>query len=365
LPKIPAVFGYCSDQPIGAALRMQKVLRSVERGNASPTKEEKMRRLLGTALTVLVLIAGSAWAQDYPDRPVTWIVGQTPGGTTDTLARIFAAAMSKEFGQEIIVENRPGAGSTVGMQVVAEAEPDGYTLAVPSQSAFAISPLVIPTVAYDPLEDFAAVYNFAAVPLGLVVNAELGPKTLDELVALAKEKSGELNYSSGGTGTGSHFAGASFVTYAGISGDVVHIPYQGGSQASVAAASGETQFYVGPLAGNMMGVIDAKEVIPLAVSGNKRVAALPDVPTFAEAGLPEYKLVSWYGLAAPAGTPKEIVDKLNATANAVAQTPEVIGALAAQGIEPIQNTPEEFTEQIKGDVASFKKLVDDGVVKLK
>jgi tripartite-type tricarboxylate transporter receptor subunit TctC len=311
-----------------------------------------------------MLLAGPAWAQDYPIRPITWIVGQTPGGTTDTVARIFAAAMSKELGQEIVVENRPGAGSTVGMQAVAEAKPDGYTLAVPSQSAFAISPLVIPSVAYDPLEDFEAVYNFAAVPLGLVVNAELGPKTLEELVALAKERPGELNYSSGGTGTGSHFAGASFVTYAGIADDVVHIPYQGGSQASVAAASGETQFYVGPLAGNMMGVIDAKEVIPLAVSGTKRVAALPDVPTFAEAGLPEYKLVSWYGLAAPAGTPKEIIDKLNATANAVARTPEVIKALAAQGIEPIQNTPEEFAAQIKDDVANFKKLVDDGVVKL-
>jgi tripartite-type tricarboxylate transporter receptor subunit TctC len=327
-------------------------------------KEKKMKKLFGTALSAVMLLAGAAWAQDYPNQPITWIVGQTPGGTTDTLARIFAAAMSKELGQEIVVENRPGAGSTVGMQAVADAEPDGYTLAVPSQSAFAISPLVIPSVAYDPLEDFEPVYNFAAVPLGLVVNAKLGPKTLKELVDLAREKPGELNYSSGGTGTGSHFAGASFVTYAGIADDVVHIPYQGGSQASVAAAAGETQFYVGPLAGNMMGVIDAKEVIPLAVSGKKRVAALPDVPTFAEAGLPQYKLVSWYGLAAPAGTPKEIIEKLNATANAVAQTQEVIEALAAQGIEPIQNTPEEFAEQIKDDVADFKKLVDDGVVKL-
>jgi tripartite-type tricarboxylate transporter receptor subunit TctC len=200
--------------------------------------------------------------------------------------------------------------------------------------------------------------------MGLVVNKDLGPTSIEELVALAKEKSGELNYSSGGTGTTSHFAGAMIASYAGIADDTVHIPYQGGSQASVAAGSGEVQFYTGPLAGNMMGVIDGGKVLPLAVSGKKRVEKLPDVPTFAEAGVPEYTLVGWFGIVAPAGTPPEIIEKLNAAGNAAAETPEVIEALASQGIEPVLNTPDEFKEEINRDIAAFKKLVDDGVVVL-
>lgn len=323
-----------------------------------------MKRFLGAAFSALMLISGSAWAQGYPDRPITWVVPQNPGGTTDTLARIFATAMSKELGQEIVVENRAGAGSSIGLQAVADAEPDGYFLGAAPASGLTIAPLTIPNIGFDPIESFEPVFNFANVPMGLVVNAELGPKTVEELVALAKEKPGELNYSSGGTGTGSHFAVAMFVTLAGIGDDTVHIPYQGGGQASVAAASGETQFYVGPLAGNMMGVIDGEKVVPLAVSGGKRVVAVPDVPTFAEAGLPDYTMVSWYGLVAPAGTPQEIIDKLNAAGNAAAQTQEVIDALASQGIEAIQNTPDEFAAQIASDAKAFKKLVDDGVVVL-
>ena len=319
---------------------------------------------LAFVLPILALATGSAWAQDYPTRTITLVVPQTAGGTTDTLARIFATAMSKELGQEIIIENRPGAGNTIGMAAVAEAEPDGYFLGVGSQSSQAIAPLTQKDLSYDPIESFAPVFNFADVSMGLIAGNDLGVSTVEELVALAKEKPGELNYSSGGTGTTSHFAGAMFVAYAGIAGDTVHIPYQGGSQASVAVASGETQFYVGPLAGNMMGVIDAKKAVPLAVSGKKRVEKLPDVPTFPEAGVPEYKMVGWFGMVAPAGTPKEIIDKLNAAGNAAAQTPEVIEALAAQGIEPVLNTPEEFAEEIKSDVNAFAKLVADGVVVL-
>jgi len=319
---------------------------------------------LALVLPILALTTGSAWPQDYPNREITLIVPQTPGGTTDTLARIFAAAMSKELGQEIIVENRPGAGNTIGMTLVSEAEPDGYTLGVGSQSSMAIAPLTQKNLAYAPVEAFEPVFNFADVSMGLVVNKDLGPTSIEDLVALAKEKSGELNYSSGGTGTTSHFAGAMFVSYAGIADDTVHIPYQGGSQASVAAGAGEVQFYTGPLAGNMMGVIDGGKVLPLAVSGKKRVEKLPDVPTFAEAGVPEYTLAGWFGIVAPADTPSEIIEKLNAAGNAAAQTPEVIEALASQGIEPLINTPEEFKEEINRDIAAFKKLVDDGVVVL-
>lgn len=320
---------------------------------------------LALVLPILALAAGSAWAQDYPNRVISLIVPQNPGGTNDTVSRIFATGISKELGQEIIVENRPGAGATIGMTLVSEAKPDGYTLGVGTASSLAIAPLTRKDLAYDPETAFQPVFNFADVPMVLVVNKDLGPTSLEELVALAKEKPGELNYASGGTGNSSHFAGAMFVAYAGIAGDTVHIPYQGGGQAAVGVASGEVQFYVGPLAGNLLGVIDDGKVVPLAVSGKKRVAKLPDVPTFAEAGLPEYKLVNWLGLVAPAGTSREIIDKLNAAGNAAAQTPEVTEALAAQGIEPLPNTPEEFKEEIDHDRAAFKKLVDDGDVVLK
>jgi tripartite-type tricarboxylate transporter receptor subunit TctC len=322
-----------------------------------------MKKKLALMVPLLALAAGNASAQDYPTRPITFVVPQTAGGNTDTLTRIFAPAMAKILGQEIIVENRPGAGAVIGTQYVADSKPDGYTLCTGSNS-YTLAPLTQPDIKYDPIKSFEAVYNMANVPNALVVNAGLGPKTMKELIDLANAKPGELNFSSAGTGTTSHFAGAMFVGFAGIADKTTHIPYQGGAQASVAAASGEVQFYVGPLGGNMAGVIDAKKVIPLAVSGPKRVASLPDVPTFAEAGLPEYTAVGFFGLIAPAGTPKEIIAKLNAAGNEAAKTPEVAKALGQQGIEAAQNTPEEFAAQIKEDLESGQKLVKDGVVKL-
>ncbi len=323
-----------------------------------------MKRIIGIALTALLFGAGAAAAQDYPARNLTWIVPQNPGGAIDTLARIFATAMGKELGQDIIVENRPGAGTTIGMQAVADAPPDGYLLVVAPQSSLAIAPLTVPSAGYDPVADFAPVYSFANVSIGLVASAKLGVTTLKELVDYAKAHPGELNYASGGLGTGSHFAAAAFASYAGIAQGTVHIPYEGGGQATVAVAAGESQFYLGPIAGSMLGLIESKQIIPLAVTGDARMSALPDVPTFAEAGLPEYNQLSWYGLLAPAGTPPDIVAKLNAAGNAAAKTPEVIKALAAQGIDPTENTPEEFAKQIEGDVAIFRKLVDDKVVVL-
>lgn len=322
-----------------------------------------MRKLLAT-FSVLSIMAGTAAAQDYPTRSITLIVPQAAGGNTDTLARIFAPAMGKILGKEIVVENRPGAGHAIGLQLLAESAPDGYTIGMGAQSGLTLAPLTKPDLAYDPIEDFAPIYNFANTPNALVVNAELGPKNIAELVALANEKPGELNYSSAGVGTASHLAGALFVALAGIADKTVHVPYQGGSQASVAAAAGEVQFYVGPTGGGLTGVIEAKKVIPFAVSGGKRLESMPDVPTFEEAGLPEYKAVGYFGLVAPAGTPREIIDKLNAAGIEASKMPEVVEALKAQGIEPTVNTPEEFAALIKADLEAAKKLVDEGSVVL-
>jgi tripartite-type tricarboxylate transporter receptor subunit TctC len=315
-------------------------------------------------VSAAALLSGAAVAQDYPTRTITFIVPQAPGGNTDTLARIFAPAMAKILGKEIVVENRPGAGHAIGLQIVKESAPDGYTLGLGAQSGLTLAPLTKSDLAYDPIADFAPIYNFANTPNALVVNAELGPKTIAELVALAKEKPGELNYSSAGVGTASHLAGALFVALAGIADKVAHIPYQGGSEASVAASAGEVQFYAGPTGGSLTGLIDAGKLVALAVSGGKRLESMPDVPTFAEAGLPDYTAVGYFGLVAPAGTPQEIIDKLNAAGNEASRSPEVVAALKAQGIDPIENTPEEFAATIKADIENATKLVKDGSIVL-
>jgi tripartite-type tricarboxylate transporter receptor subunit TctC len=315
-------------------------------------------------VSALLAVAAPAAAGEYPDHTITFVDPQAPGGATGTIARIFATAMEKVLGQPIVVENRAGAGSTTGIEHVAKSAPDGYTLGIAAQASLTTSPLTIPNVGFDPIKDFAPVYNFGSVPVAVIVNAELGPKTLKELIDYAKAHPGELNYSSAGTGTGSHFFGASFTGIAGIDKDTVHIPYQGGSQAATAVAAGESQFYVGPLAGNMLGVIQSDKVIALAVSGDKRIPQLPDVPTFTEAGLPEYSMISWYGLVAPAGTPAEIVEKLNKAGNEAAKTPEVQKALETQSVQPNDNTPAQFADQIKKDYEAAKKIVDAGLYKV-
>jgi tripartite-type tricarboxylate transporter receptor subunit TctC len=321
-----------------------------------------MTRRLGLALSALLLLGAAASAQEYPNRPISLIVPTSPGGTTDTLARIFAPAMSTVLGQEVVVDNRPGAANLIGTQLIAEAEPDGYTIGIGAISGLVLAPITSPDVAYDPVTDFVPVYYLANVANLLVVNAELGPRSTDELIALANERPGELNYSSGGTGTISHFAGAMFASLGGIADKTVHIPYQGGGNASVAAAAGEVQLYAGPLASNLLGVIDAGKVVPLAISGDDRVDILPDVPTFAEAGMPEYTAVAFFGIVAPAGTPPEIVARLTEAATEAAETADVQAGLAAQGIPFLKATPEEFAARVKADLQSYRKLVDDGIV---
>jgi tripartite-type tricarboxylate transporter receptor subunit TctC len=319
--------------------------------------------LTALSITASLLLPGAAVAQGYPDHPVTLIVPTGPGGTTDTLARIYGPAMSKVLGQEVVIENKPGAGNAIGTQLVAEAKPDGYTLGIGANSGLSISPVTTKDIAYDPTE-FVPIHYLANVVNILVVNAELGPKTMKDLIALANEKPGELSYSSGGTGTTSHFAGALFPSYAGLSDKTQHVPYEGGSNAAVACAAGEVQFYVGPLASNLLGLIDSGKIIPLAVSGDKRVPILPDVSTFTEAGMPEYTAVAYYGIVGPKGTPDEVVRKVDAAAAEAAKVPEVAKALAEQGIAPFSGTPEDLGKQITKDLEGNRKLLEDSVVKL-
>jgi tripartite-type tricarboxylate transporter receptor subunit TctC len=304
-----------------------------------------------------------AFAGEFPDREITLIVPQTPGGTTDTLSRILANAIGKELGKEIVVENRPGAGNTIGMGILAQADPDGYTLGVGSQSSLSIAPLRGLDIKFDAIKSFDPIYNFGDVPNALLVYTDLGPRTLQELVDYVNEHPNELNYGSGGVGSTSHFATAMFNAYAKISDNVVHIPYQGGGKLAGGMAAGEVHYFVGPFSSTAVwGQIQAGKIFPLAVAGDKRVASMPDTPTFTEAGMPEYDNIGWYGMVAPAGTPPEIIAKLNAAGNAAGKSAEVVAALGNMGISTVEITPEDFATKIKINLESFTKLVEDGVV---
>jgi tripartite-type tricarboxylate transporter receptor subunit TctC len=322
-----------------------------------------VRQCIAAIVFASSLASGLAAARDYPTRDITFIVPQNPGGTTDNVARVFAEAMSKVLGQEIIVEYRPGGGNTIGMGLVASAEPDGYTLGVGSSGAGVIAPLTIPDAGYT-AASFEPVFKFADVTYAVVANADLGVTTVDELVALAKERPGELNYGSGGAGGVTHFAGAMFSKQVGIGDITVHIPYQGGGEAAKAVSAGEVHYYMGPVSSSLLGAVDSGKAVALAVTGDERIAPLPDAPSFLELGIAEGSPVAWFGLVAPRGTPKEIIDRLNAAANQAIKSQELIDALAKIAITPKENTVEDFRAQIESDVSIFGEVMESGIISL-
>src|SRR4030088_1845024 len=271
-----------------------------------------MRRMWrATVLGSFVLVAQAAHGQTYPDHPIRLISPNPAGGANDTIVRIVAARMSKILGASFVIDNRGGGGGKIGAEAAAHAAPDGYTLLAGSVSTHSFAPITTPKLAYDPIKDFAPVSLFALVQNVLVVAPKLPAADVRALVRLAKASPGALNYASGGPGSTSHFAVAMFVALAGIQNDTVHVPYKGGSPAVMATMANEAQFYFGPIAG-MVPFIEAGSVRALAISGGARSPPLPEGPTMAEAGFPQYKAVSWFGLLAPAGTPSDIVERLGA-----------------------------------------------------
>ena len=241
--------------------------------------------------------------------------------------------MSAILDTPIIVDNRRGAGGKIGAEAVAHAPPDGYTLLAGSVSTHSFAPVVTAKLSYDPIKDFEPISLIALVQNLLVVNPKLPVTSVRELIALAKAQPGKLNYASGGPGSTSHFAVAMFIALAGIQNDTVHVPFRGGGPAMTATIAGDTQFFFSPMAG-MVPFVEAGLVRPLAVSGDMRSPALPQVPTIGEAGMPRYKAVGWFGLMAPAGTPAAIVAKLSDVVAAACKVADVVIALRAQGIEP-------------------------------
>ncbi len=316
------------------------------------------------AVVAALFTAGAVAAQprapgtEYPARPVRLVSPNPPGGANDVIGRIVAGRLSDVLGVQMVVDNRGGAGGTIGGEIVAHANPDGYTLLAGSVSTHSFNPIIHKKLGYDPLKDFAPISLFAIAHNLLVAYPGLPASNVKELVALAKAKPGTLNYASGGTGSTSHFAIAMFVSLAGIAKDTVHVPYKGGAPSVTATMAGETQFYFGPMA-SMIPQVRAGRLKALAVGSAKRSATLPDVPTVAESGVPAYKAYGWFGLLAPAGTPKPIIARLNKAVSDAVNSMEARQQLAQVGADPATTTPEEFDRFIREQLDLHRKIVKD------
>ena len=310
-----------------------------------------------------ILTTVGARAQDYPSRPIRLVTPNPAGGATDAIARIVASKLADTLATQIVIDNRGGAGGTIAGDIAAHAAPDGYTLLAGSVSTHSFAPIIYRKLPYDPIKDFAPISLFAIVQNLLVINPSVPAANVKELIALAKAKPGTLNYSSAGSGTTSHFAVAMFVSLAGLTKYVVHIPYKGGAQALTATAAGEAHINFGPMPGSMVALVKAGKVKPLAVGGSARSPTLPEVPTMAEAGLPAYQSSGWYGLLAPAGTPRAIIAKLNHAVVATVNATDTKQLLLNVGGEPASDTPEVFAKFIRDQLALHRKIVQEEGIK--
>ena len=315
-----------------------------------------MRKL--AALAALVF-AGATWAQTYPAKPITIIVPFTPGSATDVAARLVGEKLNAAWGQPVIVDNRPGAGGTIGIAQTARAEPDGYTLAVVS-TGHVVNPVLYKDLPYDTLKDLAGVAPIASLPSVLVVAPGLGVKNVKELVALANAKPGALNYGTAGVGSAAHINSEKFNHAAGIK--AVHIPLKGTPPILAETMAGRVHFAWVPSLGSM-GLLKDGKLVALAVSTPRRIAALPEVPTIAEAGYPGGEFNFWVGMLAPAKTPREVVAKVNAKVNKALKLPEVIDRLAKLGAEPMSMTPAEFDAFIRHEHDELGKIMRDAGAK--
>jgi len=295
----------------------------------------------------------SAFAQaDYPSRAVRIVVPAAPGGGTDIVARVLAQHFSKALGQPFFVENRPGAGNIIGIEAVARSAPDGYTLLM-VPATLALNSVLYKKVPYDPVRDFAPITMTATAPLVLIVHPSVPAQSLAEFIALAKRQPGKMSYGTAGIGTTPHLCMELLKSMAGI--DLLHIPYKGTAPAAADVISGQVAaMFASALTARPM--IDSGRVRALAVSGPQRVAALPNVPPVAEAGVPGYAALNWYGLLAPAGTPQPIVARLNAEALRALRSDEMKERLAADGAEPHGGTPEELAALIRSELEKWARV---------
>ena len=318
------------------------------------------RCLIGAGVALAFLPAGAS-AQPYPNKTIRLIVPFAAGGTTDIVARIVADQLGKELGQVVIIENRGGGGGSVGANEVAKATPDGYTLGVATVSTMAVNPAANPRIPYNNLTDFIPVTNFVTVPNILAVHPSVPAKDIKEFIALLKKNPGKYSFASSGTAGISHMMGELFLAASGT--DMVHIPYRGAGPAITDVLGGQVPVLFDNLPSSKSH-IDAGKFRLLAVAAPKRLPAYPNVPTFAEIGMKEVNDPAWYGLDAPARTPKEIIDKLYAAAVKAVNNPATKEKLAQQGADPLANTPAEFAAQIRTEYEKMKVIVVSKGIKL-
>ena len=307
-----------------------------------------------------LLIAASAGlpavAQDYPNRPLRFIVAFSAGGAADLLARTLGQKLSERWNQQVVIDNRAGAGGVIGMQIAANAPADGYTLLMGSSSNMAIGPALYSDLSYDPVKSYAGVTEAANVPIRLVVHPSVPVRTLDELIQYAKARPGQLSYASSGAGATPHISGELFRRMAGI--NLVHIPYKGGGEAVAAVLGSHVQMSFGAVS-TALPHMKTGRLRALGVTSKKRLTAAPDVPTIAEGGLPGYEVAQWFGVFVPAGTPKPLIAKLNRELTTILALQEVKDRYTAQGVEPTSNTPEVFDAYVKSEVVRWKKLLKE------
>ena len=312
------------------------------------------------AFGMAALWAFAAFAQQaYPSKPIRLILPYSTGGSADTVARLLAPKLQDAWKQPVIVENRADANAVIGTDAVAKAPPDGHTLLV-AITTHVISPNLIVTP-YDPVRDFSAVATISGAELGLGLHPGVPANTLQELIALAKSKPGQLHYATTQIGGNQHLAMELFTILTGAK--LTAVPYKGGGEALTAALGGHSQMYIGSIS-SLIPVMKSGKLRGIAVSGEKRNPAVPNVPTFTEGGVPNFDVRLWFGVLAPAGTPKDVVDKLSAQINSILATTDFKEALAKQGMDPLVSTPDQFTALLKTDYARYAQVIKTANIKV-
>lgn len=303
----------------------------------------------------LLFVPTFALSQPYPNKPITIVVPFVAGGSTDVTARAIGQKLSTSLGKQVIVDNKPGGGSTIGVAYVAKSPPDGYTLLFTTIS-LAINAGLRPKLSYDTIKDLQPIIQISSLPLVLVINPNLPPKTLQEFIAYAKANPGKINYASSGSGTSPHLAGEMFKTMTGVS--MMHIPYKGNAPVLNDLLAGQVDAHFGLVPG-MLPYIKSGKLRALAVTTKTRVASLPDVPTMMELDYPNYEINSWQGLFAPANTPPEFIAKLNEATNRILSDAEFRALLAKEGSEPVGGSVSQFTSHVANEVNKWAKVVKD------
>ncbi len=314
------------------------------------------------ALSSLAIFPAAASAADvYPSKPIRLVIPYPPGGGTDTIMRPFVQYLSERLGQQVVIDNRGGAGGAMGMEAVARATPDGYTILTALTAQLAVNPALYKKLPYDSIKDYAPITLFADGPYLLVVHPSLPVKSLQEFLDLARKRPGGIVYASSGKGSGGHLAAELLQSMTGIK--MVHVPYKGGGPALTAMLTGEVQVTFAPYA-SAHGLIKSGRIRAIGVTTARRPRAIPDIPTIAEAGVPGYDAGVWYSLLAPAGTPRAIIDRLNRETIAVLNKPEFTKLLVENAIDPIGSTPEELAQYIKNEIDKWAKVVKEGGIRL-